>query len=179
MAKALLVIDVQTLLFEGDKPPFDADGIIQRINALSHSARENACPVIFIQHEQPGTPIARDTKGWELVSRLVQDENDYVVAKTTPDSFLGTGLKALLDELDVESLAICGYASEFCVDTTVRRALALGYPVELIDDAHTTADKSHLAAKDIIAHENATLCAIKSFGVTAQPVKALEWLPKS
>ncbi len=175
MAKALLVIDVQTLLFEGDKPPFDADAVITRINTLTHTARENGTSVIFIQHEQPDTAIARETPGWQLVSRLEVDEDDYLVGKSTPDSFLGTGLKALLDEMDVETLAICGYASEFCVDTTVRRALALGYPVELISDAHTTADKPHLDGKLIQAHHNATLSAIQSFGVRATLVDTLNW----
>lgn len=177
MAKALLVIDVQRLLFEGATPPFDSANIIERINQLTKTARTEGAVVIFIQHEQPGTPIARDTEGWELVSDLIQDENDYFVGKTTPDSFQGTGLKALLDELDVDALAICGYASEFCVDTTVRRALALGYPVDLISDAHTTADKAHLDAKSIIAHENTTLCSIKSFGVVASAVNANAWQP--
>ncbi|WP_372870740.1 cysteine hydrolase family protein [Shewanella sp.] len=175
MAKALLVIDVQTLLFEGDTPPFDADAVIARINTLTQTARENGTSVIFIQHEQPDTAIARETPGWQLVNKLEVNEDDYLVGKSTPDSFLGTGLKALLDELDVETLAICGYASEFCIDTTVRRALSLGYPVELIGDCHTTHDKAHLNAASIIAHENATLCNIRSFGAVANCIISTQW----
>jgi nicotinamidase-related amidase len=50
------------------------------------------------------------------------------------------------------------------VDTTVRRAAALGYSVTLASDAHTTHDKPHASAAAIRAHENATLPQITSFG---------------
>jgi len=38
----------------------------------------------------------------------------------------------------VGRLAVCGLQGEFCVDSTVRRVLALGYPVTLPSDAHST-----------------------------------------
>ncbi|MNY71725.1 Isochorismatase family protein [compost metagenome] len=47
--------------------------------------------------------------------------------------------------------------TQFCVDTTVRRAVSLGYDVTLVADGHTTADSAHLAHVDIIAHHNETL----------------------
>jgi nicotinamidase-related amidase len=61
-------------------------------------------------------------------------------------------------------IVICGYASEFCVDTTSRRAAALGYPVIIAADAHTTHDKAHASALQIRTHHNATLENISSFG---------------
>ena len=73
-----------------------------------------------------------------MQSSLVTQTNDHFVRKTTPDSFLNTNLQNVLNELDVDSLIVCGYASEFCVDTTIRRAAGLGYPVTLVSDAHTT-----------------------------------------
>ena len=84
--------------------------------------------------------------------------------KTTPDSFLRTDLEARLRERGITRLLIGGYASEFCVDTTVRRAAALGFEVVLLADAHTTHDKPHASAAQIRAHENATLPNITSFG---------------
>ena len=54
--------------------------------------------------------------------------------------------------------------TEFCVDTTTRRALAAGYPVVLVADAHTPEDKPHLSAAQIIRHHNETLANITSFG---------------
>jgi nicotinamidase-related amidase len=64
--------------------------------------------------------------------------------------------------------------SEFCIDTTVRRALALGFPVTLVADGHTSAGNAVLGAPQVIAHHNATLAAIASFGPRATPVPAAE-----
>ena len=47
--------------------------------------------------------------------------------------------------------------SQFCVDTTVRRAVFLGYDVTLIADGHTTGDTATLTFSEIIAHHNETL----------------------
>jgi len=94
------------------------------------------------------------------------------VRKTTPDSFLGTPLQDLLDARGVQRLVVCGMHTEFCVDTTTRRALALGYPVLLVADAHTSAGNDALAPAQVIAHHNATLTQITSFGPRVTAVRA-------
>jgi nicotinamidase-related amidase len=70
----------------------------------------------------------------------------------------------------VQRVVICGYSSEFCVDTAVRRAAALGYEVMLAADAHTSHDKAHASGAFIRAHHNATLSDITSFGVRISAV---------
>jgi nicotinamidase-related amidase len=131
MNTALLVIDVQAALFGSNPPPGDADGVIQRINALAERARALSVPVIYVHHEREGTPLAADSPGWQLAPGLQPDAKDVRLRKTTPDAFLNTRLEPLLQEHDIKHLVICGYASEFCVDTTTRRAAALGYRVTL------------------------------------------------
>jgi nicotinamidase-related amidase len=174
MNTALLVIDVQAALFESSPPPGDADGVIQRINALTERARALDVPVIYVQHEREGTPLAADSAGWQLAPGLRPDARDVRLRKTTPDSFLNTRLEPLLQEHDIKHLVICGYASEFCVDTTTRRAAALGYRVTLASDAHTTHDKDHASAAQIRAHENATLPNLTSFGPVIRAVPAAD-----
>ena len=71
-------------------------------------------------------------------------------------------------------MVLCGYATEFCVDTTARSAAAHGYHVVLAADAHTTHDKAHADAAQIRAHHNATLPAIRSFGVSIRALPAGE-----
>ena len=164
MKTALLIIDVQRGLFDDEPRPFEADAVIARINALAARARESGVPVIFIQHEAASGNLAHGSETWQLERQLHTAPGDHFVRKTTPDSFLRTTLQALLDEHGVTHVVICGYASEFCVDTTVRRAAALGYPVTLVADAHTTHDKEHATAAAIRMHENATLPDIASFG---------------
>ena len=58
MKTALLVIDVQCGLFDDSPRPFEADAVIDRINALTAQARTAGVPVVFIQHERASGPIA-------------------------------------------------------------------------------------------------------------------------
>jgi nicotinamidase-related amidase len=60
--------------------------------------------------------------------------------------------------------------TEFCVDTTTRRALALGYPVVLVADAHTSAGNQAISPQQVIAHHNATLTNIASFGPRVEAI---------
>jgi nicotinamidase-related amidase len=73
---------------------------------------------------------------------------------------------------EADRVIACGLQSEFCVDSTVRRALALGYPVTLVADGHSTLDSGGLTAAQITAHHNTTLANMQSFGPTVQVVAA-------
>ena len=173
MAAAVLVIDVQRGLCEGEGASWDGDAVIARINEVTRKARAAGVPVFFIQHEEPaGGLLVHGTPAWELAKGLHAEAGDQYLRKTATDSFHRTELQARLAPYGATELVICGMHSEFCVDTTTRRALALGFPVQLVADGHTTADKPHLGAAQIIAHHNATLANISSFGPRARPVAA-------
>lgn len=171
MNLALVVIDVQRGLFE--PAPADADAVIERINGLSAKARDAGMPVVLVQHERAGD-LEAESAGWALHPALHVVEGDHRIRKTTPDSFLRTGLDEVLSFCGVEGVVLCGYATEFCVDTTTRSAAAHGYHVVLAADAHTTHDKAHADAARIRAHHNATLPAIRSFGVAIRALPADE-----
>ncbi len=167
MKSAVLVIDVQQGLCEGEGTPFDCPATLQRINQITHKARLANAPVIFVQHESTEGELEYDTSAWQLADGLDVQSSDLKVRKTTPDSFLRTNLEALLRLIGVQKLVICGMHSEFCIDTTTRRALALGFPVVLASDGHTSAGNTAISAEQVIAHENATLTNITSFGPRA------------
>ncbi|HGE6127184.1 TPA: cysteine hydrolase family protein [Vibrio cholerae] len=170
MKSAVLVIDVQSILFDPEPRPFESQLVLEKINAVTESARSYSIPVIFIQHEQPNTGIEYGSDGWKLQASLVIESSDLFVRKTTPDSFLHTNLEKVLKALEVERVLLCGYASEFCVDTTARRAAGLGYHVTLIADVHTTHDKMHATGAEIRKHHNSTLPNISSFGVKIEAI---------
>ena len=171
MTSALLIIDVQRGLFDDEPRPYEADAVVhRRINELSGRARLQGVPVFVIQHERTAGALEYNSEGWHLQRNLFTNAGDRLIRKTTPDSFLRTPLQEQLDALGVKRVVICGYASEFCVDTTTRRAAALGYAVTLAADAHTTHDKEHATAAAIRAHENATLPDIASFGPVIEAV---------
>lgn len=163
MTCALLVIDVQQGLCEGEGAAWDCANVIARINLLAAHARASGVLVVFIQHED-ASELVHGSRAWQLAEGLLAEPGDVRVRKTTPDSFLRTDLSAQLAARGVSELVVCGMHSEFCVDTTTRRALALGYPVALVADAHTSAGNAALMPQQVIAHHNATLANISSFG---------------
>ena len=174
MSIALIIIDVQHEFFEKPPTATNAALVIDRINGLSSRARESAIPVFFIQHHSSTGTLKRDSPGWRLTTPLVMAPSDRIVAKTTADSFLRTELMSELQRSGISKLVVCGYATEFCVDTSIRRAAALGYEVIIAADAHTTHDKPHASARQIVAHHNATLPEITSFGARISCLAAAE-----
>lgn len=161
---ALLVIDVQRALSAGPYAAHDVDAVIARINSLGTGARAAGASVVMVQHEEDEGPMLRGAEGWQLADALVTAATDLHVYKRGSDAFHQTPLHALLQSLGVTRLVVCGMQSDFCVDSTVRRALALGYPVELVQDAHTTLDNSMLSAAQITEHHNTTLAQLGSYG---------------
>jgi len=174
MTTALLIIDVQHGLCSGEYEAFEVKRVIERINVVSRKTREAGAPVVVIQHEAPDGPLQYGTEGWNLAAGLDVQSTDIRVRKRATDSFHNTDLQAVLQAHGVKKLAICGLQSEFCVDTTTRRALALGYPVTLVSDAHSTMNNSVLSAAQITAHHNETLASITSFGPRVVAVPSSE-----
>ena len=176
MKTALLIIDVQQGLCEGKHATFESQRVIANINMVSKKVRDAGALVIFIQHESSSGLLAFGSKAWQLADGLHIEPSDLRLRKTASDSFHQTELDALLKQHAITDLIICGMQTEFCVDTTVRRALALTYPVVLVADAHTTEDSEILTAAQIIRHHNHTLTNIDSFGVVAVAIAASDEL---
>jgi nicotinamidase-related amidase len=174
MKTALLVIDMQQALCFGEEAAFEAERVIDRINTVSRKAREAGVPVVLIQHEEEEGSLQFDSSGWQLAQGLETAASDLRVRKTTPDSYHLTPLQALLEERGVTDVVICGLQSDFCVDTTTRRSLGLGYPAVLVQDGHSTVDNGLLTAQQISAHHALTLSNIGSFGVRVRLLPAGE-----
>ncbi|NIE66369.1 cysteine hydrolase family protein [Burkholderia sp. Ax-1719] len=157
--RALLIVDMQVGLFNGNPPPYQGARVLANINALIARAREAGAPVYAARHTGPaGSPLAPDSELTKLVSGLdVDAARDTVFVKTRPNCFIGTELRQWLADAGVNELAIAGMKTEYCVDTTCRAALDLGLRAVLIEDAHTTVDTPEMDARAMIAHHNRTL----------------------
>ncbi|MFO1087922.1 MAG: cysteine hydrolase family protein [Reyranellaceae bacterium] len=155
MRHVLIVIDMQQGPF-GDSPPwYDAAGLLGRLNRLADAVRPTG-KVVFIQHDgPPGDPYQPGSPGSRFLSALDVRAVDSVIHKAACDSFLDTSLEAFLRAQSIDRLIITGWATDYCVDTTVRSALARGYPTTVPSDGHTTSDRPHLSAAKIIEHHNA------------------------
>jgi len=171
MTDALLIIDMQTGLYDGPDKPFERERVLATINQLIGRAREANTPIFVARHTGPeGSPIAAGSPYWQLWHGLHVDEaRDHLFNKTRPSCFLGTDLAQQLRAVEVNQLVIVGMKTQFCIDTTCRVAAELGFSVVLPEDGHTCMDTPALNAKAIIEHHNATLA-----GAFVRRVKAAQ-----
>ncbi len=166
---AVLVIDVQVGLFCAKPPPLEAEVVIARINDVTAKARQAGAPVIFIQHDGGANDedLAPFTDGWKLHPDLHIQPGDVTLRKTTCDAFYGTSLEAELRARGIATLVLTGFATDFCVDTTLRSAASKDFALIVVADAHTTADNPILSAEQVRQHHNwAWANCITSQGVT-------------
>ncbi len=139
-------------------PPEVQDRALPNIKALLDKARSSGMPVFFIQHDGPrGHPIEAETAAWAIHPSILPKRGEPVIRKKASDSFFETRLAEKLQSAKISHLIIAGAQTEYCVDTTCRRAVTLGYDVTLVADAQLTADSSVLTASQIIAHHNSLL----------------------
>ncbi|MEI4828462.1 cysteine hydrolase family protein [Bacillus sp. FJAT-53711] len=158
MKQALVVIDVQEGMYTVGIPVHNGSRLLQNLQEVIQKCRSHEIPVIYVQHNgSKDHPLEKGTAGWHIHSKITPMSNEVVVEKETPDSFHETNLREVLQEKGIEHLYICGLQTEYCVDTTVRRAFSEGYKVTLIHGAHSTFDSEQLRAEDIIQHHNKVL----------------------
>ena len=166
---AVLVIDVQTGLFCATPAPLEADAVIARINDVTARARQAGSPVIFIQHDGGANDedLAPFTDGWKLHPDLQVRPGDVSLRKTTCDAFYGTSLEAELRARAITTFLLMGFATDFCVDSTLRSAASKDFGIIVVADAHTTADNPVLKADLVRQHHNwAWANCITTKGVT-------------
>jgi nicotinamidase-related amidase len=154
---AMLIIDMQIGSFTPRSVRHDTEGLLARLNRLAEDVRTRGGLVVFIQHDgPPGDPHHPDAEGWRLLPELEVLDGDVVVRKASCDAFLETDLEQVLTRNAIAELLVTGCATDYCVDTTVRSALARGYRTTVPSDGHTTSTtRKHLSAQQIIDHHNA------------------------
>jgi nicotinamidase-related amidase len=162
MSRALLVIDVQNEYFDGALPITHPAGHLDRILEVMDAA-EGKIPTIVIQHHftQPDKPFfQKGSHGWQLHSEVASRPRDLLIEKTMPGSFTGTNLEAWLRERGITTVAIAGYMTHMCCDTTARQAVHLRMGVEFLSDATGTLPLSNSAGA-VTAEElqRSILCA--------------------
>jgi len=115
-------------------------------------------PIIYVHHVgRPGSPFAPGAPGRVIHPAIAPLAGDPIVEKAEPDAFHQSSLAEVLRVRDIGELVVCGFATQDCVDSTVRSAFARGYRVVLASGAHTTTANRVLTAAQIVAHHDAVL----------------------
>jgi nicotinamidase-related amidase len=142
MQRALLVIDVQDEYFHGGLTVSHPAGSLDNILSAMDAAGEQGVAVVVVRHTSPtgdnffqvGSPQ------WNLLPQVAERPRDLLLDKNLPGSFTGTSLENWLRERNIDEIAISGYMTQICCDTTSRQAFHRGFSVQFLSDATGTLD---------------------------------------
>ena len=155
---ALIIIDMQIGNFSEPEPIYKGDELLAKVKSLITKGRSAQMPIVYVQNNgASGDPDEYGTPGWKIHPAIAPDEGDVVVRKETPDAFHETNLYGELESMGIKKLIIAGLQTEYCIDTTCRRAFSLGYDFILVKDAHSTWGSQLFTAEQIIKHHNDVL----------------------
>lgn len=157
--QALLIIDLQNDYFPGGLYPlWNTEQTLSNIKNAIGLAQQNDVPIIHIQHiADPALGLApffnEGSEGAAIHPEILSAAPDAeVVIKRFADSFEQTRLEAVLSELQVEELLVCGMMTQNCVTHTAISKAAEKYQVSILADCCTTVDEMlHLIALNAVA----------------------------
>src|SRR5262249_8775708 len=146
------VVDMQEGLRRG-APKHDLVAVVERINRLAQRVRNAGGAVFFVLHAGPvGDAFETLTPGGHLVKTINTQPGISAIRKNEHDPFPGTCLQSDRAKLRAERLLVAGWATDLCVDATIRSAVPLGFKVVAVADCHTVSDRPHLSAARVIDH---------------------------
>jgi ureidoacrylate peracid hydrolase len=158
MKAALLVIDVQRIYTDPESEMYcsDARGTVRRINTLIERYGAERRPIFFVRHVHKGDgsdlgrmfdfsgEAARDfnfregTPEVEYDAQVIRPGSASELVKNRYSAFAGTDLHDRLQAAKVNRVAVCGFMTNFCCESTARSAHDLDYFVDFVIDATGT-----------------------------------------
>lgn len=131
---ALLVIDVQNAFLPLMEPK-DRTQVTWMINGAIGLFRLFKCPVIRVQHTDPGFGPDPGTKDFDFPEDIQVKPEDVQIIKNFPNSFKKTGLEKVLRDQGINAVFLCGLSATGCVLATYHGALDLGFDAFLVKGA--------------------------------------------
>lgn len=148
LADVLVIIDLQNGVCKSEELIYNFQEIVSLVNHRVVQYQKHNKAVIMIQHCDE--TLIQGSYEWEVVPELKIPVSVHKVIKTHADSFFKTNFQSLLKKLNVTEIEICGAQTEYCVDTTIKVAHALGYHIKMQHGATTTYNNSYMSAEDTI-----------------------------
>lgn len=136
---ALVLIDCQNTYRQGVMQLEGVEPALVKCQAILQRYRDAGRPVIHIQHDAGlGTPYDVHDHIGAIADIVSPAAGEPVVVKNYPSSFEKTNLDALLKGYGVEELALVGFMTHVCVNSTARAAFNHGYRATVVADATAT-----------------------------------------
>jgi ureidoacrylate peracid hydrolase len=112
----------------------------------THSEWTDTPSWIYRSSQKSGLNTCREgTWGAELYEGISPSTKERVVVKHRYSAFINTDLNTVLKARGIQSVLVCGVATNVCVETTARDAYMYDYYVTMIDDCSAAYEpKLHL-----------------------------------
>jgi ureidoacrylate peracid hydrolase len=112
----------------------------------THSEWTDTPSWIYRTSQKGGLSTCREgTWGAELFEGILPLPTERVVIKHRYSAFINTDLNTVLKARNIQSVLVCGVATNVCVETTARDAYMYDYYVTMIDDCSAAYEtKLHL-----------------------------------
>ena len=154
---ALVVIDLQKGIVAMKTEPHASSAVVSRATRLVEAFRSKNMPVVLVRvaTRRDGSdrlkPILDADSGFgsmklpsdwsDIVPELGQKESDIVITKRQWGAFYGTELDLLLRRLGIDTIVLCGIATNIGVESTARFAFEYGYQQIFVEDATSARSK--------------------------------------
>jgi ureidoacrylate peracid hydrolase len=107
----------------------------------THSEWTDTPSWIYRSSQKSGLSTCREgTWGAEFYEGIAPRPNERVVIKHRYSAFINTDLNTVLKARGIQSVLVCGVATNVCVETTARDAYMFDYYVTMIDDCSAAYD---------------------------------------
>jgi nicotinamidase-related amidase len=151
---ALVVIDLQRGIVGSPTVPLSAADVVTRAARLVTRFRERKGLVVLVHVDtgptgelfpRPITDIERPRvtppPGWsDFVPEMTPQPGDVVVTKHQPSAFFCTDLEVHLRRRGIQTIVLCGIATNIGVEATARVGFEHGYNLVFASDAVTARD---------------------------------------
>lgn len=152
---ALIMIDCQNTYRHGVMQLEGVEAALKQASELLQLARENAVPVVHIQHDGgAGSPYDLSTELGEIAQEVAPIDGEHVIIKNFPNAFVQTPLDDYLRGQGIENIILAGFMTHMCVNSTAHGGFNLGYSPTIVASATATrgletADGTQLSAKQV------------------------------
>lgn len=183
---ALVIIDLQKGITQMPTQPYSSHEVITNCARLAEAYRKKGMPV-FLVHVNPGEKdrlrvITDETiggrrnsseipKDWaDFVPGLNKQASDIIISKKQWGAFYGTELDLQLRRRKIDTIVLCGIATNYGVESTARFAYEYGYNQVFPEDAMSSISKE--------AHDATVNFSLKRMGRVRKTQDVLENLEK-
>jgi nicotinamidase-related amidase len=131
--------------------PYESKDVIANAAKLAKIFRQNKMPVFLVRVSTSSdgkdrlSPITDSENSWsknpmpadwsDIVPELGPDPSDFVITKKQWGAFYGTELDLQLRRRKIETIVLCGIATNIGVESTARFAFEYGYQQIFAEDA--------------------------------------------